>query len=462
MIVMREFTTEAEAVLLGNVLLNNGCIPQVLWQLSAEDFGEEKHRLIFRAMVELETQKRVIDPLTLQEQLTKWEQWSVQSTPGKVTSVDLMEVLHGVPRLFNLDEYLRQVRGASLKRKALNLGNWLRNEAADVSIAPEDLLASLQNKVEALGHIGGGDDLVNGERAVERVLSELETRWQEDKMVIGLPTGFTDLDYILSGLRNGKLYVVAAPPGMGKTTLALNLAQNAVGFYQGEGCPVGAIITLEMSVEEVMVKNLATATRLPANRIETGFLSDAEKEQVRHAAAMLRQLPTYYVENFARVTARSIAAHVEKIRAEQGRIDFVIVDYLQLLDADNKHENDVARLTEISRTLKRIALQYSIPVIALSQMSREGVNFTQEPQLKHLRGSGSIEQDADVVLFIWPADAADPEGNMKKLFVKKHRGGPKGIVDLVFFGAQSRFESAARVGDYGALNAPVQQGECPW
>lgn len=458
------YNLEAERVLLGNVMLDNACIPQVLWQLSASDFSLERHRLVFNAMRRLDQQKRAVDPLTVQEDLTHAEQIAFQATPGAVTPLEIAELLNGVPRLTKLNEYVEQVRGASIKRHALNIGNWLRNEASDISTRPDELVASLRAKVDELSATQFVGDIVTTETAIDRTMQELEERWAAGRKLIGLNTGFDDLNYLTGGLRGGRLYTIAAPPGMGKTTFALNLAQNAIGYCESGVLPVGAIITLEMSVEEVTIKQLATFTRIDVQRIEMGIFRGDERRRFDEAVTLLRRLPVSYVENFSRVTAGSIAARVEQIRAEHKRIDFLIVDYLQLLDSDAPRESEVARLTEITRTLKRLAVQYKIPVIALSQMSRDGVNWSQEPQLKHLRGSGSIEQDSDVVMFIWPSDPNDPEGMMKKLLIKKQRGGPKGVVELVFFGSQSRFEAAARVGDYAAsAPSPVAVSEeCPF
>jgi len=276
-------------------------------------------------------------------------------------------------------------------------------------------------------------------------MKNLEKRWAEGREVIGLSTGFPDLDKILLGLRP-KLYTLAAATGLGKTTLALNIAHNVVSAGNQDPPPVGLIITLEMDVEELHVRALSTATRIDSYLIESGKLGESEKERVRKASALMAQLPIEYVEGFTSVTARSIAARVEKVRRKYKRLDFVIVDYLQLLDADDKHENEVARLTEITRTLKRISLKYHIPVIELSQLNRKFADRAKkDPVLSDLRASGSIEQDSDVVMFIAPTDYDHPEQPERRLIIAKQRGGVANVeVKLVFFGNQSRFESAAR------------------
>lgn len=431
--------TNAEQMTLGVILLDNGVAPQALYELSPDDYYLPRHRYVFEAMRSLDRKTRGIDPLTLQEEL---------QLAGRASECDpafIASLFDGVPRFSNITEYVRQIKEASIKRQAIYLADWLAKTAEATDVTADELLTRLTAKVEALQQSKIVDDLISSESAVDRTLTSLNERWNSGREIIGLPTGLTDLDDLLNGIRPGKVYCIAASTGLGKTTLALNWADNFVSSAPESEMPVGLIISLEMGVEELTVKLLSVRTRIDSARIESGHLSESERKSVRRAAGNLASLPIEYVEGFSPVTASSITSRVEKIRRKHGRLDFLIVDYLQLLDASEQHENEHARLTEISRTLKRIAQRHQIPVIALSQLNRQWANRQQkDPELSDLRGSGSIEQDSDVVIFIAPEDFSDPENPGRRLLIRKHRGGRKGVSHVVFFGSQSQFASAAR------------------
>lgn len=427
---------EAERVLLGNVLLDNGAIPQALYQLSADDMSVDSNRIVFTAMRALDAKKRAVDVLTLQAELVADGFLERIGGPAYIASL-----FDGVPRLGNLGEYVRLLKEASMRRKAMKVGNWLFQAALDDGAEPDSLLATLDAKVEELREGQAADDLISSESAVARTMEDLERRWESGGSVIGLASGFPDLDRVLLGFRGGKYYTLAAGTGIGKTTLALNFACRMVADDQR----VGLVISLEMSTDELTVKTLSTFTKINAYKIETGDLSVHEKQFVREKAEEVKRLSLEYVEGFSKVTATSLAARVAKVRRKHGRLDFLIVDYLQLLDSDERRENEHLRLSEISRTLKRIAIMHNIPVIVLSQLNREfSKRANKDHQLSDLRGSGSLEQDSDVVLFLMPADWDDEDNPGRRLFIAKHRGGKKNTtINLMFFGEQSRFESAA-------------------
>jgi len=450
----------AERAVLGCVILNNSVAAQMLG-LPPAAFSVEANRYIAVAIRTLCAAGRGITPLTLQDELTKMEQLTAVGGPACLAAL-----FDGMPRFSDISEYVRLVREAFARRKAMAIGNWLFNEAQADDARIEDLLAALTDKIEDLREGQQDDDLVSSEVATIRAMSELETRWTGGDEIIGLPTGFSDVDRILRGLRGGKYYTIAAGTGIGKTTLALNFADRIIADSSPDDPRVGLILSLEISVEELVVKQISIATRLDSDRIETGALSAAEKQAVRTAAERLKRIPVEYVEGFAKVTAGSIAARVAKVRRKHKLLSFLIVDYLQLLDSDDRRENEHLRLTEISRTLKRIARQYDIPVIVLSQLNRDHARRSgqnRDYQLSDLRGSGSIEEDSDVVMFLMPQDWNDEENPGRRLFIAKHRGGRKHVtVPLVFFGEQSRFESAAiKVGGdgLGGLNEWPRQSQ---
>lgn len=431
---------DAERKILAAVILDNGVAPQALHELAADDMSSESHRRIFRAMRSLESQNRAINPETLVDELRKMESLDYVGGVAYVASL-----IDGAVRFSDIRDYVALVKEAALKRQAINTARWLLNESFAPDTRVEDLLASLRAKVESLEEGRIVDDLISSETAVDRAMTNLEDAWATGNIMRGLPTGLPDLDKALLGLRKGKYYVLAAGTGIGKTALALSIG-NAVVEADPES--VGLIISLEMPVDELVVRRLATATQIDSYRIETGMLTDQEKDFIREAAQRVRRIRLEYVEGFSKVTASSIVSRVHKIKRRFGRLDFLVVDYLQLLDAESRGENENARLSEISRALKRITLNFNIPVLVLSQLNREHMKRANKDYiLSDLRGSGSIEQDADVVMFLMPESWDEPENPGRRLKIEKYRGGKSNqTVPLIFFGNQYRFESAVRGG----------------
>lgn len=451
---------EAERMTLGVILLDNGVAPQALYELEPLDYYLPRHRYIFDAMRSLDSKGRGIDHLTLTEEL---------HLTGHAQECDLAfiaSLIDGCPRFSNITEYVRQVKECSIRRKALKFAQWITATAPARDVQVGDLLSRIAAQSEALQESQITTDLISSQAATEKAMEGLRARWESGSQMLGLPTGFPDLDRVLLGLRPRKYYVLAAATGQGKTTLALNFANHILFDSPADDRRIGLIITLEMGTDELVVKALSTRTRIDSYRIETGDLSPRETEQVEIAAGELAALPLEYVEGFSRVTANSLISRVAKVRQKYGRLDFLVVDYLQLLDSDEKKENEHLKLSEISRTLKRLSLLHHLPVLALSQLNRRHDNRTgdsKDLQLSDLRGSGSIEQDADVILFLMPAKDADGDDDpRRRLVVAKHRGGKKNVtIDLLFFGDQSRFESAAKQFDGGGYYAPAYEAPKP-
>lgn len=443
---------EAERMALGCALLDNGLAPQVLYQMAPEDYSVESNRLMFLAMRAIDrgdlSGSRAINPLTLQAELAKDGNLDRVGGPSAIAAL-----FDGVPRFSDVSSYVRLIKDAAALRKAAHLGNWLFKASLANDVRLDEMLSLLRVKVDELTEDQAADDLISSEVAVTRMMANLEERWQNGGSMVGLSSGFPDLDKVLLGFRGGKYYTLAAGTGIGKTTLALNFAQRIVSEQGPDGHRVGLVISLEMDTDELNIKTLSTFTQISAYKIETGDLTDHERRFVREKAEEIKALPLEYVEGFSKVTANSLTARVAKVKRKYKRLDFLIVDYLQLLDSDEKRENEHMRLSEISRTLKRIAIRYNIPVIVLSQLNRDfSKRANKDYQLSDLRGSGSIEQDSDVVMFLMPQDWDDEENTARRLVIAKHRGGKKNVeISLVFFGEQSRFESAAQ--DYQVAEA---------
>lgn len=427
---------DAERMILGVVLLDNSVVMEAVSSLSPDDFFSPRHRTVFEAY-RVMCGRTEIDPLTLQEQLNR------AHSGHNCDAAFIAGLFDGVPRFSNITRYIEIVREKSLLRQAMRMANWIMGAAADPSVDVGEFLARIEREVGDLRAAQTVDDLVTSEEAINRTLVMLEEQWESGNTLLGMPTGIHALDHRLCGIRRGKYITIAGTPGMGKTTLALNFANHFDLSAPADRKPVGLIITLEMTVEELKVKLISARTGISTTRIETGHMSNDERRAVRQAAAALADLTVEYIEGFSRVTAASVRARVDKVfRKHGGRIDYLILDYIQLVDTDDDSgkETENAKLTEISRTLKRIANRYNIPVLVLSQLNRQWASrANKDPELTDIRGSGSIVQDSDIVIFICPNDQADPEGPVRKLLTRKFRGGQTGTDLVLFSGRQSRF-----------------------
>jgi replicative DNA helicase len=432
---------EMEKLVLGVILLDNNVAGEAIDLLAIDDFHSPTFRAIFRAMRGM--WGRVgIDPLTLIEELNR-TQPDHGCDPAFIASL-----FDGVPRFTSIASYAAIIKQKATLRRAINLGNWMMVAGADPATDAEEYMARVQREVDQMvAERQYVDDLITSEEAVNRALVRLQTQWDGGGAILGMPCGLDALDARLKGIRPGKVYVIAGKPGMGKTTLALNWIDSFDRAAAECDKPVGLVITMEMTVEELEVKLMSVRTGISTDRIEGGYLSERERASLRGTASLLATMQAEYVEGFARITATSIRARAEQLRRKHnGRIDYLVLDYIQLVDDDEKPgggtKTENAKLTEISRTLKRIAKQFNIPVIVLSQLNRTYASRSggsTDPQLSDLRGSGSIEQDADVVIFITPHDNSDPDSALRKLITAKLRDGQTGTDLAVFSGARSRF-----------------------
>ena len=424
---------EMERMILGVILLDNRVAHEAFDVLSPDDMHSPRHRMIFSTMRQM-WNRIGIDPLTLGEELNRLH-------PGhNCDPAFIASLFDGVPRFSSIASYVDVVKQKAILRRGVTVGNWMIEAASDPTIDLEEFLARTQQQVEELIAARQVDDLIDSEQAVERTLVRLDEQWASDGSLLGRPTGLTALDARLSGVRPGKMIIIAAPGGMGKTTLALNWL-NSFDLAAPECAkPVGLFLTLEMDVEELETKLMSVRTGISTDRIEAGLLSDRERREVRQAAGLLATMHLEFVEGFARITANNILARVERVARKHGRIDFLVLDYIQLVDGETVNQTENDKLTEISRMMKRIALRFNIPVIVLSQMNRAMDNRpNKEPQLSDLRGSGSLGQDADIVIFIAPQDPSDPDNALRKLITKKFRGGRPGTDLVLFSGARSRY-----------------------
>jgi replicative DNA helicase len=438
---------EAERMILGVTILNNAVIDQAIEGLGQGDadaaaakFFNWSNRQIFRAMAKMHAEGKAIDPLTLQATLQQAFALEKVGGPGYIASL-----FDGVPRFSNIESYVEMVKEAAVLREQITLGNWLMNSAWADDAESEEITRLLNQKLDSLLNSQIKHELISGATAADRTLQRLEDKWANPAETLGLKTGYDKLDQVIYGLRSG-FYILAAPPKVGKTTLALNLVHNAISANQtSAGAPVVLFISLEMSVDQLTERAMAAFAKVSLKAMLTGSLNDTEKQRVREAREQIAQMPIEYLEGFESVTPGTMKAMVRKVKRMHGRLDLMVVDYIQLCDADNQTDNDTARVSRVSRELKRISKGFDIPVLGLSQVNRAFANRPDGARLRltDLRQSGSLEQDADVVMFIQREDQTNLADNRRILEIAAQRGGESDVdIKMLFFGERSRFELA--------------------
>src|SRR3989441_1983158 len=426
---------DAERSVLGAVLVNNENYYRVLENLRPEDFYLDGHRAIFRKMVDLIERSRVIDLITIQEELVRGSQLE---SAGGISY--LASLLDGIPHLVNIDHYIEFIREKSLLRQMVNEAHKVMAECFDQAEPAEEILDraeqalfSLSEKRIKSGFVSVRDLELTTTRLIEKLYSERE-------MITGVASGFRDLDRMTSGLQPSDLVILAARPSMGKTALCLNIAQY-VALHKN--LPVG-MFSLEMSKEQLLMRMLCSESRVDAHKVRTGYLGKDDFRKLIDALGRTTQAPMY-IDDSSTLTVMEMRAKCRRLKAERG-LSVVVIDYLQLMSGYGRVENRTQEISGISRRLKALAKELNVPVIALSQLSRapEQRQGDHKPQLSDLRESGSIEQDADLVMFIYREELykpSDENAGLAELIIAKQRNGPTGIVKLAFLREFTRFET---------------------
>ncbi|HYR90712.1 MAG TPA: replicative DNA helicase [Terriglobia bacterium] len=426
---------DAEKSVLGSILVNNENYYRVMETLRAEDFYLDAHRVIYRRMVELIDRSKVIDLITIQEELVRASQLE---SAGGITY--LASLLDGIPHLVNIEHYIEIIREKSLLRQMVNATNKIMAECFDQAEPAEEILDraeqalfDLSEKRLKVGFVSVKEMELPATRLLEKLYTERE-------MITGLATGFRDLDRLTSGLQPADLIILAARPSMGKTAFVLNIAQH-VALHKA--APVG-IFSLEMSKEQLLMRMLCSEARVDAHKVRTGYLGKDDFRKLIDALGRTAQAPMF-IDDSSTLTVMEMRAKCRRLKAEHG-LSMIIVDYLQLMSGYGRVENRNQEISGISRGLKALAKELSVPVVALSQLSRapEQRQGDHKPQLSDLRESGSIEQDADVVMFIYREEVykpSDENSGLAELIISKQRNGPTGIVKLAFLREFTRFET---------------------
>jgi replicative DNA helicase len=435
---------DAERFVLGAILMDDALYIQVAGSLESEDFSLEKHRRIFLRMGELYNRGERIDRVTVANELMKQNQ--LESVDGVSYLVSLDE---GLPALANLDSYVRIVKDKAVLRRIIFTSQKLIDRCIIGEEEPDQILASAEESLLKLGETRAQDALVSPQRILEDFDGGINAFLDPSKRIKGLSTGFLKLDEMTGGLHAGELVILAARPSMGKTALALNIAQH-VASQPNEKQTV-AVFSLEMSRESLLTRMICAGARVDQQKFRAGYLNQDERRRLAKTASELVQAPLY-IDDTSGTHMMDIHAKLRRLKAEHG-LSLVVIDYLQLMSGRGRYENRNQEISTISRGLKLLAKDLKVPMLVLSQLNRapETRPGDHRPQLSDLRESGSIEQDADLVAFIFREEVYKQEDERLKglaeLLVAKQRNGPTGKVNLVFLKEFTKFEN--RTNDLG-------------
>jgi replicative DNA helicase len=427
---------EAERSILGAILLDNAVCNQAIELLRRDDFFLDSHRRIFDKMVALSERLMPIDLITLSDELRRAGEFEQIGGATYIASL-----IDGVPRTDTIEPYAKLVKQKSMLRKLISASQ----QIVSLAFEEEDDADMIIDKAERMIFEIAEDRVRQGFQYIgdvaHRRLEQIEQMAGRPEMITGVPTGFTDFDRMTSGLQRQELIVIAARPSMGKTALALNMAQ-----YAAKNANVVGIFSLEMSAEQLVSRLLCSEARVDAHRLRTGYLN--REEWARLADALRRLCETkVFIDDSAAVSVMEMRAKCRRLKAEHG-LDMLIVDYLQLMAGRGRIESRQQEVSQISRDLKGLAKELDIPVVALSQLSRAPEQRSEhKPQLSDLRESGAIEQDSDVVCFIYREELYNPTDENQgtaELIIGKQRNGPTGMVQLAFLKEFTRFENMWR------------------
>lgn len=428
---------DAEASLLGAILIDSDAIVKIADSIHAHDFYEEKHRYIYEGVNQLYEGHSPIDVLTLTDKLKSSGTLEIVGGAAYLT-----ELTNYVPTAAHVEQYADIVSQKSMRRRLIKASQSIVGLGYDESKNLKDLIEEAEAHLFRVSQEHVGQDVVSLEEILSESFDRLDELHKDKGKIRGIPTGFRDLDKILAGLQRSDLFILAARPSMGKTALALNLAHN-IAVKADE--PV-LLFSLEMSKEQLVDRLLAMESGVDAWALRTGNLTDTDFEKIGNAMGTLSEAKIF-IDDTPGITVSDLRTKARR-EAHRHKLGVIIVDYLQLMSGGGRFGGDsnrVQEISEISRGLKGIARELNVPLIALSQLSRSVESRSpQIPQLADLRESGSIEQDADVVAFLYREEYYRPDTERKNItdvLIKKHRNGPTGTVEMYFDREKQRFRS---------------------
>ena len=434
------YSEDAEQAVLAAMLMDADAVARVVETVDDGMFYREGHRRIYRAMTALTERGEIVDPLTLANELER--RGELEASGGKDYIGFLVDA---VPTSANVEYHARIVREKALYRRLIEVSTSIVSEAFEGRLPAAELLDDAEHKIFQVSQQRGSQGFTRIKELLWPTMERIEALQRGGKTVTGVPSGFKDLDEMTSGFQAADLVIVAARPSMGKTALTLNIAQHAAIEHN---VPV-AFFSLEMSKESLVQRMLTSEARIDAQRLRKGMLRDDDFPRLARAAGILSSAPVY-IDDTPGITLLEMRSKARRLKADSG-IGMVIVDYLQLMQGPPNIESRQQEVSQISRGLKALAKELSVPVVALSQLSRAPDQRAGDhrPQLSDLRESGAIEQDADLIMFIFRQEVydgpTDKDGNSlegrAEIIVGKQRNGPIGIVNVFFHKAYTRFEN---------------------
>lgn len=429
---------EAERSVLGGILLDNQVINAVLEVINAADLYSEAHKKIFRAITEIYDRNEPVDLITLSSFLTDRNQLT---QIGGMTY--LASLVDNVPSSANAAHWAKIIREKAVIRQLISAANNILAKSYETGAEIDDILDRAEHSIFEISEnkIKPSFSLIRG--IIKESFKTIEALYARKELVTGVPTGFLKLDDLTSGFQKSDLIIIAGRPAMGKTAFALNIAQHVA---LETALPV-AVFSLEMSKEQLSMRLLSSEARVDSQRLRKGFLGETDWPKLTTAAGRLSEAPIY-IDDTAAIMVLEMKAKARRLKAEAG-LGLIVVDYIQLMRSGMSKDSREQEISEISRSLKALAKELNVPVIALSQLNRKVEDRTnRRPQMADLRESGAIEQDADVIIFIYRdevynKDENNPDKGIAEIIIGKQRNGPQGVVKLAFLDKYTRFENLA-------------------
>jgi replicative DNA helicase len=428
---------DAERSVLGAILLDNSALNPAIEHLRPEDFFLDQHRRVFTQMIALGEMQQAIDLVTLTEELHR--RGDLEASGGAPYLASLAD---GMPRVSNVEHYARIVKEKAMLRNLIHATHNIQQRAFEGEDGADAIMDNAESSIFALAEDRVRAGLIPVKDIVRDNFERLERIFREGKSITGVPTGYGELDKLTSGLQPSELLILAARPSQGKTALALNLAEN-ISIRGGQPA---AIFSLEMSKESLLQRLVASVAQIDAHKFRTGHLSKEDWRRMTEALGVISAAPLW-IDDAGSISVLEIGAKARRLKRDKG-LSLLIVDYLQLITARGRFSNRNEEVASISRGLKGLAKELQIPVLVLSQLTRAPERDDRGPQLSDLRESGAIEQDADVVMFIYrphffKQGATPEEREETELKIAKQRNGPTESVKFVFRSRLTRFEEAA-------------------
>lgn len=430
--------TDAEKAVIGAILIENSHLHKVLSIITPEDFYIESHQKIMKKIVEMADKGKKVDLVTLAEELENAGELKIVGGTSYMSSL-----LDGVPKSMNIDSYLNIIKEKALARRLILSSLKIAKSGMEVGGDPDELLDLAQHEIFEISEQRVKQGFIEIKKVMQETVDYIEALSKRDELISGIPTGFKDFDKRTSGLHNSEFIVIAGRPSMGKTAFAMNIATNvAVKF----GKKVG-IFTLEMSKEHLCIRLLGSQAQVDIQRLQNGYINQNEWDRIIMAQNVLSK-SDIFIDGTPSLSILEMKAKGRRLKMERG-LDILFIDYLQLMRGGAKFENRTQEISAISRAIKELAKELSIPIVAVSQLSRAPEKRERKgarPQLSDLRESGAIEQDADLVAFIYREEfyiKDTPKKGVAEIIIAKQRNGPTGTVELAFLDKFTKFEDIA-------------------